>query len=89
MTISHMQSADQGDSTCVVNSGCGSVTTARASLGNPCPADFNQSGGLSVQDIFDSLNAWFSGDPRADFSRVNGITVQDIFDFLNAWFGGC
>jgi hypothetical protein len=31
-------------------------------VGNPCPADFN-GGGLSVQDIFDFLNAWFAGCP--------------------------
>lgn len=54
-----------------------------------CPADFDCSGGLSVQDIFDFLNAWLAGDPRADFNGVNGITVQDIFDYLNAWFAGC
>ena len=54
-----------------------------------CHPDFDQSGGLSVQDIFAFLNAWFAGDPRSDFNGVNGITVQDIFDFLNAWFAGC
>ena len=57
--------------------------------GNRCPADFNGDDQLSVQDIFDFLNAWFAGDPRADFNGVNGISVQDIFDFLNAWFAGC
>ena len=57
--------------------------------GNPCPADFNGMGGLTVQDIFDFLAAWFSGNPSADFNHVNGITVQDIFDFLAAWFTGC
>ncbi len=30
---------------------------------NTCPADFNLSGGLEVQDIFDYLNAWFAGCP--------------------------
>lgn len=28
-----------------------------------CPADFDHSGGLSTQDIFDFLNAWFAGCP--------------------------
>jgi hypothetical protein len=55
----------------------------------PCPADFNGSGGLTVQDIFDFLAAWFSGAPSADFNHVNGLSVQDIFDFLSAWFAGC
>ncbi len=54
----------------------------------PCPADYNMSGGLEVQDIFDFLNGWFAGDPRADFNG-GGLSVQDIFDFLNAWFAGC
>jgi hypothetical protein len=68
-----------------------------------CPsgcADFNNSGGISVQDIFDFLTAWFLQCPgpldpvtgpcfnSADFNRANGITVQDIFDFLAAWFQG-
>jgi hypothetical protein len=54
-----------------------------------CAADFDASGALSVQDIFEFLNAWFNGDPRADFNNVNGLGVQDIFDFLSAWFVGC
>lgn len=54
-----------------------------------CPADFNGSGAISVQDIFDYLGAFFSNDPRADFNDSASISVQDIFDFLNAWFAGC
>ncbi len=55
----------------------------------PCTADFNHSGSATVQDIFDYLAAWFSGNPNADFNHVGGIGVQDIFDFLAAWFAGC
>ncbi|HMN40731.1 MAG TPA: GC-type dockerin domain-anchored protein [Phycisphaerales bacterium] len=54
-----------------------------------CRADFNNSGTLEVQDIFDYLNAWLTLDPRADFNGVDAISVQDIFDFLNAWLMGC
>jgi hypothetical protein len=54
-----------------------------------CKADYNHTGGLGVQDIFDFLNAWLASDPRADVNGVNGLEVQDIFDFLNAWFAGC
>ena len=60
--------------------------------GNPttcCPINFNLVNGVTVDDIFDFLNAWFALDPRTDFNHVNGITVDDIFDFLNAWFTGC
>jgi hypothetical protein len=54
-----------------------------------CVADFNGVGGVTVQDIFDFLNAWFAVDPRADFNGTGGITAQDIFDYLNAWFAAC
>jgi hypothetical protein len=55
----------------------------------PCAVDFDGMGGVSVQDIFAFLNAWFAGDPRADFDGMGGIAVADIFAFLNAWFIGC
>lgn len=57
-----------------------------------CKADFNKVGGITVQDIFDFLTAWFNGDVSANIAG-NGSgppTVQSIFDFLGAWFaGGC
>lgn len=56
---------------------------------NSCFADFNASGTLSAQDIFDYLGAWFASDPRADFDSSGTITISDIFAFLNAWFLGC
>lgn len=60
--------------------------------GNPttcCPVNFNAVAGVSVQDVFDFLTAWFANDPRADFNGVGGISVQDVFDYLTAWFQGC
>jgi hypothetical protein len=61
----------------------------RFTLPPACPADFNNSGGVSVQDIFDFLTAWFANSPLADFNNSGAATVQDIFDFLTAWFAGC
>jgi hypothetical protein len=60
-------------------------------LGGPvlCPADFNRSGVVSVQDIFDFLAAYFNNDPCADFNHSGAVTVQDIFDFLAAYFTAC
>ncbi len=54
-----------------------------------CRADFNNAGGLTVQDIFDFLAAYFAGLPAADFNGAGGLTVQDIFDYLAAYFAGC
>ncbi len=56
-----------------------------------CHADFDGSGALSTQDIFDYLNAWFAASPYCRIAG-NGLTPptnQDIFDFLNDWFAGC
>ncbi len=68
------------------------VGSACGQAGNPttcCPANFNDQGGVTVQDIFDFLAAYFANAPAADFNGQGGITVQDIFDFLAAYFGGC
>jgi predicted outer membrane repeat protein len=55
---------------------------------HPCLADFNNSGAVNSQDIFDFLTAWFSGSPSADING-NGLTPSDILDFITAWFAGC
>lgn len=53
-----------------------------------CLADFNHSGMVTVQDIFDFLGAYFTSSPLADINASGTVTVQDIFDFLTAYFGG-
>ncbi len=54
-----------------------------------CVADFNASGSVTVQDIFDFLAAYFASDPAADVNGQGGVTVQDIFDYLALYFSGC
>lgn len=73
---------------CIVSDGCSSVTSNVVTL-TVCPADFNCSSAVTVQDVFDFLAAWFDGDARADINAAGGVTVQDVFDFLAAWFQGC
>jgi len=58
-----------------------------ATIGLTCPCDWNNSGALSVQDIFDFLTSYFTG--NADFNQSGATTVQDIFDFLMCYFNGC
>lgn len=79
------------------------LTSSSTILGNPtaggawvpnfrepeCLADFNGEGGVTVQDIFDFLAAYFGNDPRADVNDSGDVTVQDIFDYLSAYFTGC
>lgn len=69
--------------------GPGSVCNAPGNLAQPCcKGDFNQVGGVTVQDVFDYLVAYFSGQPTAD-TNGGGLSVQDLFDFLVAYFAGC
>ena len=56
-----------------------------------CYADFNKSAGVTAQDIFDFLAAWFAGSPYARYAgdgTGSAPTAQSIFDFLAAWFLG-
>ena len=87
LLISPVTAADLGSYDCVVSNCCQSVPSSAVTVGL-CVADFNCSGALTVQDIFDFLAAWFAGTPSADING-GGIGVQDIFDFLSAWFTGC
>lgn len=54
-----------------------------------CPADFDNSGSVTLQDLFDFLGAWFALDSAADFNAQNGVTLQDLFDYLGAFFEPC
>ncbi|MFN7020566.1 MAG: GC-type dockerin domain-anchored protein [Phycisphaerales bacterium] len=56
---------------------------------NLCIADFNNSGEVTVQDLFDFFAAYFAGDPRADVNNDGTLAVQDIFDYLALYFAGC
>lgn len=56
-------------------------------IGTACRADWNNSGTVSVQDMFDFNASYFAG--NADFNQGGGTSVQDLFDFLDAYFAGC
>lgn len=76
------------------------LCTDRPCLASPsCAADVNNSGSVTVQDLFDFLAAWFRkclpplsptcNGITADFNNNVAVTVQDLFDFLAAWFARC
>lgn len=64
-----------------------------------CPADFDNSGWVSADDIFSFLDAWFARStgfgsgavpmnaPSADIDGDDQFTELDIHAFLNDWFG--
>lgn len=63
-----------------------------------CSADINGTGGVTADDIFAFLDAWFAQNGQtgpgltADFNDSNDVTADDIFAFLDAWFaqnGAC
>jgi len=88
LVVSPVVTGSAGSYDCVVTNDCGEATSNGATL-LPCISDFNCSGIISVQDIFDFLAAYFSGQPNADVNDSGVISVQDIFDFLSAYFAGC
>lgn len=65
------------------------IPTTFAPGARDCRADYNFSGAVSVQDIFDFLNAWFAADLGADINESLSVSVQDVFDYLELWFAGC
>lgn len=99
LSIEEVSTTSEGLYSCRISNACGSVVTSSALVfvfGHnnapprpACAADFNNTSGVTSQDIFDFLGAWFQQYAQADFNGADGITVQDIFDFLGAWFTGC
>lgn len=88
LVVSPVGAASAGLYDCVVENCCQRATSASVGL-SVCVADYNCSGTLTVEDIFDYLNGWLAVAPAADVNGVDGVTVQDIFDFLNSWLAGC
>lgn len=54
-----------------------------------CRADFNSSGSLSPQDLFDFLAAWQARSMTADFTADGMVSLEDLFQFLRSFLGGC
>ncbi len=64
--------------------------TTEGGGGTPCPADFNQDGGIDGADVSDFFAAWENGDPSADVNQDGGVDGADVTTFFAAWEnGGC
>lgn len=65
----------------------------------PCAADFDGANGVTIDDLFGYLNAYFAGctgtqgapcnGASADFDGNAQVSIDDLFGFMNAWFTGC
>lgn len=94
LAVSNIVAGDTGVYRCKLTTECGGVTLTNPATLSICPADFNCSGtgsgdGVTEQDIFDFLNAFFMRDMRADTNKDGLLTSGDIFEFLNRYFSGC
>jgi hypothetical protein len=54
-----------------------------------CPADFDQSGSVSVQDLFSFIQSWAAGSPMADLSADTSIGVDDLIGYVQSYVRGC
>ena len=56
----------------------------------PCPADYNQDGGIDGSDVDAFFASWENGDTRADVNQDGGVAGADVVTFFAAWeAGGC
>jgi len=56
----------------------------------PCPADYNQDGGIDSGDIESFFMDWEAGNTLADVNFDGGVDAADVAFFFEAWEnGGC
>jgi hypothetical protein len=66
------------------------VTHLLCTQPGPCPADFNQDGGVDGGDVQAFFLAWQAGDPSSDVNQDGGVDGSDVQTFFIAWQnGGC
>lgn len=65
------------------------VAWVEANLTDPCIADFNGDGALSVADFTAFRTAYLAGDAAADLSGNGVLDVADFTAFRNAYLAGC
>lgn len=71
-------------------SGNGTMTTVLTPDPVPCPADFNQDGGIDGSDVDAFFTQWEAGNAAADTNQDGGVDGSDIAFFFQAWeAGGC
>jgi ELWxxDGT repeat protein len=54
-----------------------------------CPADYDNSGAVSVDDLFGFISDWFSGNLNTDTDNSGAPDMNDLMGYFNTWMGGC
>ncbi len=62
------------------------MTSASVNLNPVLRADLNHDGIVSLQDLFDFLQLWFSSNAAADVDSSGTVGIPDIFSYLQQWF---
>ncbi len=98
LTVSNVQLGTHGPALRFldrVGSDCATIDSTPATLtidecSPPCPADFNQDGGVDGADIAAFFTAWESAESAADVNQDGGIDGGDVAAFFAVWeAGGC
>ncbi|MFN7021798.1 MAG: hypothetical protein ACK4WH_10795, partial [Phycisphaerales bacterium] len=69
--------------------GAGVLRISQQGVGS-CPCDWDRSGSLTLQDVFEFVNGWFNG--QGDFNGSGQTTLGDLFEFLGCYLSppaGC
>ena len=80
---------------CVITDACGSFPSnptfvnVASPVPCPCPADFDQSGGIDGFDVGAFFEAFEAGASEADLDESGGIDGFDIGSFFRSFEGGC
>ena len=93
-TVPAAQLVDSGLYACTIRNDCGELTSEPASVlivttpsCQPCPADWDGSGGVDGDDIAAFFSDWQSG--SADIDQSGGTDGDDITFFFARWQSGC
>lgn len=54
-----------------------------------CPGDFDGSGTVEPADLYEFLDRYFAGSPRADVDLTRTNTVQDVLQFVGDYLTPC
>jgi hypothetical protein len=80
--------ACEGDNHRFVGTGT-SCYSARPGMVGCCPADFDQNGAVSTQDLFGFVNAWITRDAMADFDANGSVSLADLTGYIGEFTAGC